>query len=185
MTTVLVAHVAVLGLIFRAEQLAAVANNQTSDTTVAITEVIQQQPERYNVPLPDLRPLTAAPAPTAPQAIRFDDSIDDELAAIISAASAPRLARVQFADPASFARRAHLLPGRAVTVVLRVEVTADGTVGAADVIRSSGNRAADAAAVDYALALRWIPGTIDHQPKAVRVSLPVTLFTPAIGSSAL
>ena len=122
-----------------------------------------------------------APHLNSPQAIAFDDSVEDQLAAVISPASALRLARVQSVDLVSFARRAHLPPGRSLTVVLRVEVTTDGSVDSVDVARSSGNVSADAAAIDYALALRWIPGTCDHQPKTARVSLPVTLFTPISG----
>jgi hypothetical protein len=33
----------------------------------------------------------------------------------------------------------------------------------------------DEAAVSYARLLRWIPGTEEHQAKAMRVSLPITL----------
>jgi hypothetical protein len=31
--------------------------------------------------------------------------------------------------------------------------------------------------VDYALALRWIPGTRNQQPRSMRVLLPVVLST--------
>jgi hypothetical protein len=40
MATVLVVHVAALGVIFGAERVAAVVDNQTSGTTVAIKETI-------------------------------------------------------------------------------------------------------------------------------------------------
>ncbi len=102
-----------------------------------------------------------------------------KLAAVVSPASAPRLARVQSVDPGSFARRAHLQPGRPFTVVLRVKVMEDGLVSAADVVRTSDNPAADAAAIGYALELRWVPGTKNQNPETMAVSFPVTLVAPS------
>jgi hypothetical protein len=179
---VLALHIAALGGILRAEFESAPAGAATSETVFATTQIIQQQQARDKLPLPDLQFITPTHSLTALQEIRFDDSIGEELAAVISPASAPQLARVQSVGSVSFARRAHLLPGHAVTIVLRVEVMEDGLVDAADVVRTSGDIAADAAAIDYALELRWIPGTINHKPKTMRVNLPVTLAIPAAPS---
>lgn len=143
---------------------------------VMTAEILQLREARDKVPAPDLQlAVPARPDINAPQDIQFDDSIEDDLAAIIAPASAPHLARVQTADPTAFALRAHLPPGRPTTVILRLEVTPEGSVGSADVVSTSNNAAADAAAVDYALELRWVPGTVDRKPVRMRIRFPVTL----------
>jgi TonB family protein len=179
---VLAIHAGVLGGILRTESRKAPAGAATSETVFATAEIIQLQQARDRLAVPDLQLITPVLSLAAVQEVRFDDSIEDELAAVISRVSAPRLARVQSVGSALFARRAHLLPGHAVTVVLRVEVMEDGLVDAADVARSSGDIAADTAAIDYALELRWIPGTIDHKPRTMRVNFPITLAISAAPS---
>jgi hypothetical protein len=44
---------------------------------------------------------------------------------------------------------------------------------AARIVRSNGNASSEAAALDYARATRWIPGTIDGEPRAMEASLTV------------
>jgi TonB family protein len=127
------------------------------------------------VPAPQVRLEEPPPLEPALRQIQFGDSVEDELAGITGSASAPRLSRFQTADVGAYARRAHVNEGRAVTVVLVVNVLEDGSTGSADISRSSGNATVDAAAVDYALELRWIPGTRNQQPLAMRVLLPVVL----------
>jgi hypothetical protein len=180
---ILAAHMTALGGIFWIESREVSSDASTSETVFATAEIIQLQDARYKVPAPDLLLVKPALPVTAPLEIPLDESIEDELAAVVSPASAPRLARVQSVDPASFARRAHLPPGRPFTVVLRVQIMEDGLVSAVDVIRTSDNAAADAAAIDYALELRWIPGTSDRKPKATRVSFPITLVYPEAPSN--
>ena len=65
-----------------------------------------------------------------------------------------------------------------MTVVVSVQVDEKGGASSVDVTRSSGMATADAAAIDYALSLRWIPGTVDRNPQSMRVILPVTLVIP-------
>jgi len=110
--------------------------------------------------------------------VRFDDSDQDVLAGIVGPASAPRLSRFQSVDVRDFAQRAGIAPQHPVTVILSVQVGEDGGASEVNIVRSSGVAAADAAAIDYALALRWIPGTVDRNPRAMRVMLPVTLAVP-------
>jgi hypothetical protein len=172
---ILAAHITVLGGIFWIESKEGPSHASASETVFATAEIIELQDARYKVPAPDLELVNPALPVTAPQEIPLDDSLEDELAAVVSPASAPRLARVQSVDPASFARRAHLPPGRPFTVVLRVQVMEDGLVSAVDVIRTSNSAAADSAAIDYALELRWIPGTKGRKPETMAISLPVTL----------
>lgn len=175
---ILAAHIAALGDIFWKESTEEPSSGAPSETMFATVEIIESQVVRDKVPAPDLQLVTPSLSLSALQEIQLDDSIEDELAAVVSPASAPRPARVQSADPVSFARRAHLQPGKSFTVVLRVKVMEDGLVSAVDIIRTSDNPAADAAAVDYALELHWVPGTKDQKPEVMAVSLPVTLAVP-------
>ena len=144
---------------------------------VTVVQIIVQSDAWDRVPVPDI----ALEQPSVPEltleTVRFADSLEDELAGISGPASAPRLSRFQIADVSVYVRRAHVRAGRPATVVLIVNVLEDGRSGSVDVRRRSGDSAVDAAAVDYALELRWIPGTKNQQPQAMRVLLPVTLTT--------
>jgi TonB family protein len=130
---------------------------------------------RDKVPAPDVQLLTVPVDFPGLRQVEFDDSVQDELSAVIAPLSVPHLARVQSVDLAAFERRLKLPQGTALTILLRVEVTEDGWVDSADVVRTSGNVAADAAAIDYVQALRWVPGTIDHVPQRQRVTFSVML----------
>ena len=98
-----------------------------------------------------------------------------DVSGVVAPASAPQLSRFQPVEAATFARRAGLAAGQIATVVLVVEVLTDGKGGAVQITRSSGDSQVDEAAIAYARLLRWIPGTEEHQAKAMRVSLPITL----------
>jgi TonB family protein len=75
-----------------------------------------------------------------------------------------------------FASLASLRPGQMVRVILRVEVLPDGTTGVIAIDTASGFPSADAAAVEYARALRWSPASFGGVPTAMKVRLPV-VFT--------
>jgi hypothetical protein len=45
----------------------------------------------------------------------------------------------------------------------------------AQVVRSNGGDAANAAAIQYAWATRWMPGKIGGEPRAMQASLTVIL----------
>ena len=72
-------------------------------------------------------------------------------------------------DPKSFAERAGVSAGIGATVVLRVEVRADGTVGRVAVDVSSGHRRIDRQAIVYVRAMRWIGGSDGGHPAALWV----------------
>lgn len=76
---------------------------------------------------------------------------------------------------APFASRAQLEQGEVVTAILLLQVGADGKVISASVVRSNGDDFANEAAIDYARATRWIPGSIDGEPRAMQASLTVIL----------
>ena len=144
---------------------------------ISTAQIIVQSETWDRVPAPDVQLQSVMLSERNLKQIQFAESLEDELAGVIGPASAPRLSRFQTADVAMYARRAHVRAGHPVTVVLIVNVLEDGQAGSVDVQRSSGISDADAAAVDYALELRWIPGTRNQQPLSMRVLLPVTLTT--------
>jgi hypothetical protein len=109
--------------------------------------------------------------------VRFDDAAQGDVTGVVATASAPRLTETcaQVCDPTQFAADAGLAPGQSVTVVLVIDVLADGSTGATDVAMTSGSSAADAIAIRYARSLRWIPGTRNRQALSMRIRFPVTL----------
>lgn len=88
---------------------------------------------------------------------------------------APQIDPNRRPDIASFSARAHLAPGTVATVLLMLEIAADGSVISAEVVRSNADEAATAAAVDYARSTRWTPGMIDGEPSNMQASLTVVL----------
>jgi|HubBroStandDraft_5_1064220.scaffolds.fasta_scaffold02101_2 TonB family protein len=142
-----------------------------------VVEVLEESRGLDTVPLPDIK-LAMPSLETATLAVvNFADSEDES--AIVASASAPRLSRVQTVSSAVFAHHAGVVPGHPATVVLAILISEEGRVNDARVVRSCGNAAVDAAAVDYALTLRWIPGTQNHQPQAMRITFPVILSAGA------
>lgn len=137
--------------------------------------IVSEQQGLDTVPLPDVVFKPAKIDLTSLVAIQFEDPEETGLAGVVGSTSAPRLSRVQPADLDSFAIQAGLQPGQVVTVVLIVEVLPDGSVGSVSVSRGTRDPAVDAAAMDYASTLRWIPGTIDHHAQSMRIRFPVTL----------
>ena len=149
--------------------------NSVAGIPVTQAEIIAAAETRYKIPAPELQ-LTTVPIdfPGLRQ-VEFDDSVQEELGEVIGPTSAPHVARVQSVDLATFVRRLKIPQGVALTVLLRVEVTEEGWADSVDVIRTSGNEAADAAAIEYAQELRWVPGTIARSPEKQRVVFSVTL----------
>jgi TonB family protein len=78
-------------------------------------------------------------------------------------------------DIAEYSERANLSAGKTVKVILTVAIGADGAVISAEVLSSTGDEAANDAALDYARATRWIPGTVGGEPRAMQASLTVIL----------
>ncbi len=145
----------------------------------AVAQLIVQSPKWDTVPAPQMEMESVPVDVNGPRLVQFDDAEDDSLSGVIGPASAPRLSRFQSVDVGDFARRAAIMPGHPLTVVLSVQVSADGGASAVDVVRSCGQTAGDRSAIDYALLLRWIPGTVDRVARSMRVILPVILVAPA------
>jgi TonB family protein len=178
LTVVLVVHAVILTGALR-PQSRSVASDVEVDALATQAQIVAENRRWDRVPAPDVQ-LKSVPLEFAGLLkINFDDSVQEELAEVTGPFSAPHLARVQSADPRTFAQRAHLPPRSTVTILLRVEVREDGSVGSADIVRTSGNTAADAAAIAYAQDLRWVPGTNNRIPKTMRVNFQVTLVSPS------
>jgi TonB family protein len=91
----------------------------------------------------------------------------------------PRVDPGSTLDLAVYSARASLPPGQIATVVILVDIAADGRVTRAMVVRSTGNASADAAALDYAREIGWIAGRIAGEPRPMQASLSVTLGAAA------
>ena len=149
------------------------ASVQTDPTIVA--QIIDQSVQSEKLPAPQVKLAMVSFPVSAPQLVQFDEVPETRLA---GATSFPRLPPFQSANALDFARRIGVGHNRPLFVVLSVQVGANGRAGEIDVIRSCGQAEGDAAAIDYARALRWIPGTFNNVPQAMRVVLPVTLSVP-------
>lgn len=78
-------------------------------------------------------------------------------------------------DMTRYTESAQLPFGQTATILLVLDIAADGSVITARVVRSSGNAAANHAAVEYAYATRWIAGTVDGEPRVMQAALTVIL----------
>jgi TonB family protein len=74
--------------------------------------------------------------------------------------AAPTLDPEPAVDIYPYIIEAALLPGEGATVVLRIEMLADGSAGRIAIDVSSGSEHVDQAASDYARAHRWAPATV-------------------------
>jgi TonB family protein len=145
---------------------------------MTIIEILEEPGSLDTVPLPDIKLAVPSLDTDALETVKFEDSVQ-EAAVVVGSVSAPRLSRVQTVNSEAYARKAGVVPGHPVTVVLAILISEEGRVGDVRVARSCGNAAVDAVAVDYALVLRWIPGTQNYQPQAMRITFPIILSAGA------
>ena len=87
----------------------------------------------------------------------------------------PRLVRTTVPDTADFARRAAVEPGSPARVILAVKVSEQGVPSDIRVSTSSGNKQADAMAIEFARALRWNPAEERGRKSIAEIRLPVDL----------
>jgi TonB family protein len=176
MSVVAAAHVAVLITLIGGDVLSQRRVAPAPDIPMITAEIVTVVHSEWDVvPVPDLQ-LRQVPVDSGTiQIVRFEDSEQGDISGVIAPESAPHLTGSQLTDTAAFAKRAGLAPGHPATVVLNIEVLVDGSVGTVEVVRSYGDVAVDAAAVEYARSLRWVPGTFHLQARSVRIRFPVTL----------
>jgi len=171
-------HVVLLAFLAGQYPQARLEEHAAPETSVFLAVVLEERHPEV-LPLPE---MTFASPVIRPPSLQEVDFVADEwgdISGVTAEASAPQLSRFQRVTPSSFARQAGLAPGQTASVVVTVEVLADGRTGAIEVTRGSGNPAVDEAAVAYCRQLHWIPGTHEHHAETMRVSLPVTLVWTA------
>jgi TonB family protein len=135
------------------------------------------RPPREATPLP-LVHLSRIPFDeTALTQIQFGDPDWDVVPGVISPVSFPHPAETSATS--LFASRAGLAPGEAKTVVLNLEVLADGSIGQLAVVTSSGDAAVDQEAERYVLSLKWVPGSRNRHAMAMHIMWTVTLIASA------
>lgn len=122
-----------------------------------------------------------------PQALGLGDDADPDAKKVVYITSElasrpipslPGLLDSSLPDAVEFARRAGLEPGKSARVVLDVKVTQRGVADSIRVAISSGSERVDAAAVDYARALRWSPVIAQDGRQHRDFRLPVVLEAP-------
>lgn len=177
---IIAAHLVVLGGFIQFDSRRLPAGPITE--LIVPAQMIVQLPQWDRVPAPEVDLDNVPVDQNALALVQFDEPDLEALAGIVGPASAPRLSRYQSVDVQDFAMRAGIVPNHPLTVVLSVQVGEDGGATEVHIVRSCGLAAADAAAIDYALALRWIPGTVDRNPRSMRITLPVTLVAPSAHS---
>ena len=151
------------------------------DSQPSIQVTVIEPPPRHGkdfVVLPELsweRPTLDDHSITA---VRFKDPDEGLLKGIVGSVSAPELDPAVKVESKPYAEQAGLSAGAAVTVVLAIEVQADGTAGEIIVVSGPSDSMIELAAIEYARALKWIPGTLGRRPQAMRINFPVTLAMP-------
>jgi TonB family protein len=88
---------------------------------------------------------------------------------------APRIDPEWRLDLGPFISRAQLDHNEVVTVLMILQIAADGSVISAAIVRSNGDDAANSAAIDYAKTTRWIAGEVDGESQPMQASLTVIL----------
>jgi TonB family protein len=174
------AHVASLSwLAGGANPVTQVREEAVNPETLTAFLLPRQRPPPDAVPFPQLHLTQVSFNDTAPTQMVFGDPDWDLVPGVIGAMSTPHPDSRDTQDTDLFAGRAGLHPGEAETVVLSVQVLADGSVGQLSVISSSGNPAVDEEAMSYVLSLHWIPGSRNRHATDMRISWPVTLVADA------
>jgi TonB family protein len=116
----------------------------------------------------EIEPPISVPTPVFPElttaSLLTDPTIEE-----------PKIDPMWGPNIAEFSERANLPAGKTIKVMLSMAIGADGGVISAEVIRSTGDEAANDAALDYARATRWIPGTVAGEARAMQASLTVIL----------
>ena len=137
-----------------------------------LTESPAALPAMSNVSVPPFEPVPVLMA--LPDSDLPNDS--DDIVLPIAQYAAPQWEMRAADDMPLLTRAAGLAEGTQATVVLRVEVLANGTAGNIVIDRGSGDVQIDAVAIDYAKRQRWRPGMVRGMatPMNVRWAVHVT-----------
>jgi len=172
---VVAAHLCALGLLIDAKRAAHIKDPRVLPQEVPITARLIAENNELNTEAATEVNLADVPVDAdVLRAVQFDYP-DQDLSGIIGSTSAPRPSAYQATDTHRYAQQAGVALGRAVTVVLIVEVLRNGSVGSVNIATSGGSLAIDTAAIEFVRSLHWIPGTTDHVAQTMRIRFPVTL----------
>jgi TonB family protein len=144
--------------------------------TALLVEILQIPSMQIPLPNPPLRFIEPVIDPPPLPALRFEDDIFAQSSSnSVIPFIPPRLDPELLPDSSSYAAQAGLSIGSSATVLFALDISDTGFVTAAFVQKSSGNAQVDAAAIEYAKTLRWIPGTMNGSPHAMRIRFATTL----------
>jgi TonB family protein len=136
-------------------------------------------PEAPRVPDAVPLPVITLQRPTVDTSILtnvvFTNPDAGKVPGVVSPMSAPHPMAPDNRSRSIHARRAGLTPGEVLTVILGVQVLADGSVGDVTVAITSGNAAADELAMAYARSLKWVPGSVNRQATDMRIRYVIVL----------
>ncbi len=132
--------------------------------TAELIAVIRNEAPEAGIQLLPVEQAIQLEMPELPVAAEPETSIDE-----------PRIDPILSADIAPYSARADLTPGLIATILLLLDISPDGSVTSAQVIRSNAGDAANAAAIQYAHATHWMPGKVGGEPRAMQASLTVIL----------
>lgn len=133
-----------------------------------IAEIIELQPASF-------LSLNSELAPAEPNVVLKMPDSSEKLESTELSRLPPMIDPELRVDVAAYSARALLPSGSVAAVILLLEIGPDGSVMSAQVVRSNAGEIANEAAIDYAKATRWKPGTVDGVPMAMQASLTVIL----------
>ncbi len=124
---------------------------------------------------PVLDGLTTQPEQDAKRIALVAPELPTQALLIETATDPPKIDPGFAPDMSIYSKRANLAPGATATVMLLLDIAADGSVITAQLVRGSVDAEVNDAAIEYAQATHWIPGTVDGVPRIMQASLTVIL----------
>lgn len=128
-----------------------------------------------SLPLPIVHFQTPEVDTSIATGIVFTDPDAGKVPGVVGPRSVPYPVATDEQSRDFYSKRAGLRPGDVRTVVLSVQVLADGSVGDVAVAATSGDAGADQQAMAYVRTVTWMPGSIDRQASDMRIRYVVTL----------
>lgn len=163
---VLSVHVVLVGVVMH--QKVALAPPLSGLESLAFVTVSAPSRTAPISPLIFVRERVVTDLSVEPPRLDWTPEVDDELAMTQgNGRMKPPHPTGPLIDPLPFARRAGLQAGSGATVVVRVEVRGNGTLGRVEVEVSGGSPDLDQSAIAYVHALTWIGGSVDDRPQTI------------------
>jgi TonB family protein len=128
-----------------------------------------------SLPLPIVHFQTPEVDTSIATGLVFTDPDAGKVPGVVGPMSVPYPVATDEQSRGFYSKRAGLRPGDVRTVVLNVQVLADGSIGDVTVATTSGDADADQQAIDYIRTVTWMPGSINQQASDMRIRYVVTL----------